>query len=137
MDNIVPRRNVTLLGGHGGSGKSLLALVIADHCAEGRDWAGLSTVLCKNPVCIPGRPRRGDTAASEAYLVCAPLKRQGQLPYGWITDATRRGYFVDAFSSAADFVRRMAGLYRGDLCARSDSYVEIWCESRSIASVIE
>lgn len=102
MDNIVPRRNVTLLGGHGGSGKPLLALVIAAHCAEGRDWAGLSTVLCKR-----------------------------------ITDATRRGYFVDAFSSAADFVRRMAGLYRGDLWARSDSYVEIWCESRSIASVIE
>jgi hypothetical protein len=65
------------------------------------------------------------------------LRREGRLPYGWITDATRRGYFVDTFSSAADFVRRVAGLYRGDLWAKSDSYVEVWCESRSIAGVIE
>ena len=32
----------------------------------------------------------------------------GRLPYGWITDATRRGYFVNTFSDASEFVRRMA-----------------------------
>jgi len=31
VDSILPRGHVTLLGGHGGSGKSLLGLIIAAH----------------------------------------------------------------------------------------------------------
>jgi hypothetical protein len=40
LDPWLPRRHVTLGGGHGGSGKTLLALVIAAHVAAGRDFAG-------------------------------------------------------------------------------------------------
>ena len=65
------------------------------------------------------------------------MRKQGLLPYGWISDATRRGYFVTTFSSASDFVRRMAGLYRADAWRDADAYVEVWCESRSIASVVQ
>lgn len=48
IEKIVPRGHVTLLGGHGGSGKSLLALTWAAHVAVGREWAGLS--VCKGKV---------------------------------------------------------------------------------------
>lgn len=65
------------------------------------------------------------------------LRRKGAIPYGWISDATRRGYHVEMFAGAGDFVRRVAGLYRADLWASSPHYVEVWCESRSIAGVIE
>lgn len=65
------------------------------------------------------------------------LRRAGRLPYGWIVDATRRGYFVSTFSSPADFIRQMAGAYRADLWREADDYVEVWCESRSIAGVIQ
>jgi hypothetical protein len=65
------------------------------------------------------------------------LRRNDRLPYGWITDATRRGYFVNTFRNAGEFIREMAGLYRGDLWANEDTYFEVWCESRSIAGVIE
>jgi hypothetical protein len=37
---LIPRGLVTLLGGHGGAGKSVLALTLAAHVAAGRDWAG-------------------------------------------------------------------------------------------------
>ena len=40
---LIPRRHVTLLGGHGGMGKSMLALVLAAHVVCGREWAGLPT----------------------------------------------------------------------------------------------
>lgn len=40
----VPRGVVTLLGGHGGAGKSMLALTIAAHVAAGRRWADLETM---------------------------------------------------------------------------------------------
>ncbi|MGR3494071.1 hypothetical protein [Citreimonas sp.] len=65
------------------------------------------------------------------------LRRNGRVPYGWIADATRRGYHTSTFDDAADFLRSMAGLYRGDLWAQSQYYVEVWCESRSIAGVIQ
>lgn len=65
------------------------------------------------------------------------LRRDGRVPYGWIADATRRGYHTSTYSGAAEFLRSMSWLYRGDLWAQSDKYVEVWCESRSIAGVIQ
>ena len=65
------------------------------------------------------------------------MRRAGTLPYNWVTDATRRGHFTNTFSSGADFIRAYAGLYRADLWEYADEYVEVWCESRSIAGVIE
>lgn len=65
------------------------------------------------------------------------MRRSGLLPYGWITDATRRGYFTNTYTSGGDFVRAMAGNYRSTLWEQADHYVEVWCESRSIAGTIE
>lgn len=50
---------------------------------------------------------------------------------------SRRGYFTHTFSSASDFIERMSSLYRADLWQTADVQCEVWCESRSIASVIQ
>lgn len=68
---------------------------------------------------------------------CKELRRSGALPYGWISDASRQGYHVETYNSRAEFIREMAGRYRSDLWRASDYYVEVWCESRSIAGVIQ
>lgn len=68
---------------------------------------------------------------------CVKLRRAGRLPYHWISDLSRRGYFVNTFDGAADFLTRMNGLYRADLWRDADVRCEVWCESRSIASVIQ
>lgn len=68
---------------------------------------------------------------------CVKLRRTGRLAYGWLSDATRRGYFTTTFSGRADFIRRMAGLYRADLWADAETRCEVWVESRSIAGVIQ
>ncbi|MCR9104733.1 MAG: hypothetical protein NXI15_05520 [Gammaproteobacteria bacterium] len=65
------------------------------------------------------------------------MRRAGTLPYGWVTDATRRGYFVNTYHNQADFLRSVAGFYRRDVWAEHDTHVEVWCESRSIAGVIQ
>ena len=65
------------------------------------------------------------------------LRRSGRLPYGWITDASRRGYYTNTFSGSGDFLSQMMGLYRADLWQDANVYVEVWSESRSIAGVIE
>ena len=68
---------------------------------------------------------------------CLALRRAGRIPYTWISDATRRGYHVDTFSGPGDFVRRMAGHYRGELWTRDLPHVEVWVESRSLAGVLQ
>ena len=65
------------------------------------------------------------------------LRESGRVPYGWIVDSTRLGHHVRTHSSGGAFLADVAGLYRHDLWAAADSHVEVWCESRSIAGVIQ
>ena len=68
---------------------------------------------------------------------CTALRRSGRVPYGWITDMTRQGYHVRTFGSGADLIAQFAGLYRVDAWRDAPVHVEVWCESRSIAGVIQ
>ncbi|WP_223506698.1 AAA family ATPase [Pseudomonas sp. GL-RE-29] len=47
IDRWFPARHVTLLGGHGGGGKSCIALVMAAHVACGQSFAGRSVEQCR------------------------------------------------------------------------------------------
>ena len=67
---------------------------------------------------------------------CVKLRRAGLIPYNWIADLSRQGYFVNTFDDAGDFIRQMGGLYRADLWRDADVKCEVWAESRSIASVM-
>ena len=86
---------------------------------------------------LPVHVEKSDRGYRHVQHRMAELRRAGRLPYGWVTDASRRGYFTNTFSGAGDFIRRMAGLYRADLWAQADCRCEVWVESRSIAGVIE
>ena len=65
------------------------------------------------------------------------MRRSGAIPYGWISDATRQGRHVHTFENGGDLIGRFAGLYRANLWAHCPCHVEVWCESRSIAGVIQ
>lgn len=86
---------------------------------------------------LPEPVEKSDRGYRHVQHRVTELRRSGLLPYGWITDASRRGYFVDTFGGASDFIRRMSGLYRADLWRDSAFHVEVWAESRSIAGVIQ
>jgi hypothetical protein len=58
------------------------------------------------------------------------------LPYGWISDTSRRGYFVSTYDDAQDFLMRVKSLYRADLWRQAEVRCEVWVESRSIAGVV-
>ena len=64
------------------------------------------------------------------------MRRRGDLPYGWVSDATRRGYHVETYRDAGEYLRAMAGMYRADLWRGAAAHVEVWVESRSMAGVI-
>ena len=46
VDQLIPRDEVTLVSGDGGSGKSILFLSVAAHVACGKDWAGFRVEQC-------------------------------------------------------------------------------------------
>ncbi len=85
---------------------------------------------------LPEPVEKSDRGYRHVQARCVAMRRNGRLPYGWLSDTGRMGYFVDTFSGQADFIRRMSGLYRADVWADADAKCEVWCESRSIAGVI-
>jgi hypothetical protein len=82
-----------------------------------------------------------DTGSPNGYRMVwhrlKELRRSGDVPYHWITDATRRGYHVATYPNGADFLRAHAAAYRAPIWAQAGVYVEVWAESRSIAGVVE
>ncbi len=86
---------------------------------------------------LPGPVEKTDRGYAQVQHQITQMRRDGELPYGWVADATRRGYHVATYGDAEDFIRSVAGLYRSNLWQQADRYVEVWCESRSIAGVIE
>ena len=92
--------------------------------------------LMTNPT-LPEPVEKTEAGYRQVQNLMTKLRRDGRLHYGWVKDATRRGYHVNTFENAGDFLRHMAGHYRADLWRDAEHYVEVWCESRSIAGVIE
>lgn len=85
---------------------------------------------------LPEPVEKSDRGYRHVQDRCVKLRRSGAVPYGWIADMSRRGYFVNTFDDASDFIRRMAGLYRGNIWEQTADRCEVWTESRSIASVL-
>jgi len=86
---------------------------------------------------LPQPVEKSDRGYRHVQRRIVEMRRVGRLACGWITDATRRGYFTPTFTSAADFIRSFKGQYRADLWQHSDYYCEVWTESRSIAGVVQ
>ena len=84
-----------------------------------------------------GEPvEKSDRGYRHVQSRCVKLRRAGLIPYNWIADLSRQGYFTNTYSDAGDFIRQMGGLYRADLWRDANSRCEVWAESRSIASVM-
>lgn len=86
---------------------------------------------------LPEPVAKTDRGYRHVQYRAVELRRAGRLPYGWVTDASRRGYHTPTYLGEADFLRSVKSHYRADLWRYADVYVEVWVESRSIASVIE
>jgi hypothetical protein len=86
---------------------------------------------------LPEPVEKSDRGYRHVQRRVLELRRTGRLPYGWISDATRRGYHTPTYGSGADFLRSVKGLYRADLWENTGLHVEVWVESRSLAGVVQ
>ncbi len=64
------------------------------------------------------------------------LRREGQLDYEHIADATRWMRKPRSFNSIDDALAHTARLYRKSLWNDADTYVEVWCEKDALAGTI-
>lgn len=64
------------------------------------------------------------------------LRREGRLPYTWLTDSTRWMRKPTTFGSVGEALRRTAQFYRRSVWAESPVYVEVWIEKDALAGVV-
>jgi hypothetical protein len=64
------------------------------------------------------------------------MRREGEIPFGWIADNTRWMRKPDTYSSVEDALRQTARAYRKALWDDQDVYVEVWTEKDALAGVL-
>ena len=84
-----------------------------------------------------GQPvEKSERGYKQVLRACVKLRRNGTVPYSQIVDLSRTGYHVTEYGGAGDFLSNVTSLYRGELWTPDLPHVEVWVESKSIASVI-
>jgi hypothetical protein len=80
---------------------------------------------------------RDSTYRKVVVRLVGELREDGSLPWGWIADNTRWVRKAMMFASKEDALERWAAAYRRDLWVAQPRHVEVWCESDSIAGVLD
>lgn len=83
-----------------------------------------------------GFVEKTETGYRTVQAQCLKMRQAGRLPWSWVSDGTRWRRQLQTYDSAAEAVRHVAQTYRRDLWRRTPVYVEVWCESDSMAGVI-
>jgi hypothetical protein len=64
------------------------------------------------------------------------MRRDYQIPFGWIADNTRWMRKPTSYSNLQQFLDSTNRTYRRDVWARQDVYVEVWLEKEALAGVL-
>jgi hypothetical protein len=65
------------------------------------------------------------------------MRRDGTMPYSWITDGSRTVYGYDRFADEDDFSTYAANIYRKDYWLESPVRVEVWVEKDAMAGKLK
>jgi hypothetical protein len=65
------------------------------------------------------------------------MRRDGRMPYSWITDGSRTIYGYNRFADEDDFSTYAANIYRKDYWLESPVRVEVWVEKDAMAGKLK
>jgi hypothetical protein len=85
---------------------------------------------------VRGIVEKEEAGYSKVQVDLANMRREGRLPYSWITDSTRWMRKPGTFGSVEEALRDTARLYRKSLWNDAESYVEIWLEKDALSGVV-
>ena len=89
--------------------------------------------LSESPFYLVPKDEKGYRTVQRKLL---DLRVDVVVPWSWVSDGTRWRRVADSYDSPAEAVRATAEHYRRDLWRRTPVYVEVWCESDSMAGVL-
>jgi len=64
------------------------------------------------------------------------MRLEGELPFEWVVDETRRVRITQTYDNLADAVEQTAKFYRRSALAQASVYLEIWCEKDAHAGAL-
>jgi hypothetical protein len=64
------------------------------------------------------------------------MRLDGELPYEWVSDETRRRRITQTHDSVEDALEHCAKFYRRSALREADDYVEVWCEKDALSGVL-
>ena len=64
------------------------------------------------------------------------MRREGLIPWGWITDGARSRFGHHRYGGLESYARQVAANYRRDYWHGSREYVELWIEKEALRGVI-
>ena len=91
---------------------------------------------CMTDPRLPVPVEKSDKGYRDVQRRCTEMRRASTLPYTWLADMTRHGFFTPTYSDESEFLESIAGEFRADVWNGASVIVEVWVESRSIASVL-
>ena len=81
-------------------------------------------------------PKEERTFKNVVGRLLVEMRRDGTIPYSWITDESRVVRRPRSFSSADDMLKEQARLYRRSLWTERDVLIEVWVEKRALSGVV-
>ncbi len=79
---------------------------------------------------------KDDRAYNLVQQTLLRMRREGLLPWRWITDSSRRVWRYARFGDMASYAEYVAANYRRDYWQDSPVNVEVWCEKDAMQGVI-
>lgn len=86
---------------------------------------------------LAGHVSKDDSGYKKIQTELVKLRRSGRVKYDWITDSTRRCHYTRTYDGAGSAIQTAWYSYRQNIWEQTEKYCELWCESRSIAGVLE
>ncbi|WP_234819306.1 hypothetical protein [Sinorhizobium meliloti] len=85
---------------------------------------------------VHGIIEKSENGYNKVQTDLVKMRRDGSLPYGWLTDSTRWQRKQRSFDTLADAIDHTASFYRRSLWTDADCQVEIWIEKDALAGVV-
>ena len=79
---------------------------------------------------------KSDKGYQQLQKATVDMRDTGALLYSWIEDSSRQAYWNTGYAGLGNFAEVAASIYRRDYWESTDTLVEVWCESRSLAGVL-
>ena len=85
---------------------------------------------------VKGLVEKSEAGYAKVQTDLTLMRRDGELPYDWLVDNTRMMRKPRSVSSIKQALDDTARLYRKNLWADANCYVEIWLEKDALSGVV-